>query len=330
MRSHSPVPLLFAVCTLASPSASAAPPTFSDPASLEAHLEEHLGADVHWVKLAELLTDTPESCVDGRTKEGVVGTPGGDAGELVLALTAIEQLRGSPLSWEELDAVIETELDGFGHLYIHTDTHALHRLAKDLAKHPTTAAYAKAVEEAGTLPPPNPAERAAVMKMLLQPEHVGCGHLRLMLEHPKAYGSRAELTRRVMEAIYERWLAKVPGVRLAVLEGGHAEKAVMVVRMHGDLAPYTRIPLVVPSSPHEQIFVAHPEVAHYLRALEARLLLERHEDLLPEGTTPEALVASIETLAERQSAETMHRLADGLPVVLLDVDGDHFTLHDAK
>jgi hypothetical protein len=47
---------------------------------------------VRWVKMAALLLHGKSSCVDGRDDHGVIGTPGGDAGEFLLALTSIERV----------------------------------------------------------------------------------------------------------------------------------------------------------------------------------------------------------------------------------------------
>ena len=55
-------------------------------------VEEHLGdpLSVRWIKIAALVLHAHLSCIDGRDDRGIVGTPGGDSGQFLLALAAIE------------------------------------------------------------------------------------------------------------------------------------------------------------------------------------------------------------------------------------------------
>ncbi|HLM44891.1 MAG TPA: rhodanese-like domain-containing protein, partial [Myxococcaceae bacterium] len=89
-------------------------------------IEQHVGdpSQVRWVRLAALLVSGKRSCVDGRDPQGVVGTPGGDAGELVLALSAIEAVTGQRIADAAIPQLLLRELDTFGRFYMHTDTHA--------------------------------------------------------------------------------------------------------------------------------------------------------------------------------------------------------------
>lgn len=93
------------------------------------HVEEHVGdpTSVRWIKLAALLVHGRLSCVDGRDDAGVLGTPGGDAGELVLALSAAEKLTGRALSQPQIDALLRRRLDALGRFYLHTDVHEIGR-----------------------------------------------------------------------------------------------------------------------------------------------------------------------------------------------------------
>lgn len=305
---------------------SAARAETPDATDARAHMLAHLGAETRWIKLADLVTRTHQSCVDGRSEKGVVGTPGGDAGELVLALTVIERMRGAPLTAAEIDAIIQTELEAFGHLYLHTDDHALDGLRRVLAEDPTTRGYAERMAEEGGLPIPRGVERARVLEALLRPEHVGCGHMRLLLQHPGSYQVRPEVPRQVLAAIYQRWFDETPGTRIMALDGEHEETAVLVVRVRGPLEPYTKVPLVVPRHEAEQIFVSHPDVNRYLRRLEVSLLFERHRDLLPEDATEPRFQAALDQLAGRHADETLGRLAGGLPLYVLEVFGDSCAL----
>ena len=56
---------------------------------------------ITWVEAKDLLDATAESCVDGRGHDGIVGTPGGNAGEFILALTAVEKASGQKLDLDK-------------------------------------------------------------------------------------------------------------------------------------------------------------------------------------------------------------------------------------
>lgn len=78
-------------------------------------------------KAAKLLLHGTQACVDGRDAHAIIGTPGGDAGELVLALAAAEQLGRRAFSAEAVERVFADYLDASGHFYLHTDFHAADR-----------------------------------------------------------------------------------------------------------------------------------------------------------------------------------------------------------
>lgn len=48
------------------------------------------------------VADTHFSCVDGRVEGGVLGAPGGDLGEYILALHVYENMLGRPLSEQQV------------------------------------------------------------------------------------------------------------------------------------------------------------------------------------------------------------------------------------
>jgi len=72
-------------------------------------IEAHLGdpSKVRRVKLAAFLLATKTSCVDGREDRAIIGTPGGDAGELVLGLAAVEAVMGEEVSLEHVPALAQ-------------------------------------------------------------------------------------------------------------------------------------------------------------------------------------------------------------------------------
>jgi hypothetical protein len=274
---------------------------------------EHLKAPgvVNWVRLARLLHDRPLSCVDGRDEHAVLGTPGGHAGEYIVLLTVIEAITGAEMTMERLNYSFDRFLDSFGAFYMHTDSTALENLAKALAEDP-------AFKDVGTDPADvealvrNPGDRAeALLPLLVRPDHVGCGHLKLQLLHPHQYGVRKALVELVIQLVFCKMWAGA-AIDYVVLKGGHAEGAVVQITTGRTKHPYTRVPMVAPRHGDQQIFVAHPKVVDWLRHQLALYVAEEVPEL--RGADPDVFAADVNALANKQLVATLGHLAKGLPV----------------
>lgn len=283
---------------------------------------------VRWTSLAALLVTGSQSCVDGRDANAVLGSPGGDAGELLLALAAVEDLRGAPLTPEQVGCALDAVLLHFGRLYMHTDRHALDHLAEaldaDRRFEDAPVGNLDALERWIARPPR--ALEEPLLQHLVQPDNNGCGHLRLTLSVAQEYGLRPRLARMVLEAIHRaRW--RGGAVDLVTLEGHHDEQAILLVRVDEPLHPWSRVPMIAPRLGGRQVFVHHPQVACWLREQLASLITSESH-LLP-SVDADALAARMRTLGERQLQATLTRLADGLPVHHVQFgDGDAVTVDD--
>ncbi|NOK19505.1 rhodanese-like domain-containing protein [Corallococcus carmarthensis] len=285
------------------------------------HIERHVGdpSQVRWARLSALLMTGRRSCVDGRDEQGVIGTPGGDAGEFLLALAAVENITGTVFDDKMVEELLFQELEVFGRFYMHTDTSAWGRLVAALAADPRLSGQRlppRDDEEAWhTFVDHPPAEaRPVVMEHLLEPAHLGCGHLKLMLTRPQDYGVRPDLVRSFLRAFHDlRWQG-VPELEFVTLSGVHDEAAVLTVYVEEDLWDMTSIPLVSPSVGPKQVFVAHPQVAakhrdHYVeffRRLPRWVKVEPHQ--------VEPLRTEMNALAATQLGHTLKSLANGLPI----------------
>lgn len=293
------------------------------PLSIDA-VREHVGdpASVRWTKLASLLLHGRLSCVDGRDETGVIGTPGGDSGEILLALEALERLTGRELRSGEISELLSRRVDVLGRFYMHGDTHALNELIAAMRGDRRFDEAIEHVREAMQwrrffAQPPEPL-RELLLEYLVQPPHVGCGHMKLMMQEHAQYRARPQLVRDLLRAFHRlRWNGAAD-VEFVPLPGGHQEGAVVNVRVQGDLRSYTPIPLVAPKGPGTQIFVSHPQVVDTLRGEMASFLCEQ-EDLLP-GLAREPLLAEMRELAGIQMSATLGRLAKGLPIYDLTFD----------
>ncbi|MBV1857131.1 MAG: rhodanese-like domain-containing protein, partial [Nannocystaceae bacterium] len=280
---------------------------------------------VRRTKAATLLLHGTQACLDGRDAHAIVGTPGGDAGELVLALATAEALGGVRFSAEDVERVFASYIEAFGHFYLHTDVHAAQRWL----------ASAGVVVEDGAdlsdlLRSPPRARREHLLATVSESEHVGCGHLRLSLQHPEAYGVRPALVRAVLVAYFRRLWSPDARLEFVVLEGGHAESAVVEVDMGGPVHAYSSIPLVSPRVGETEVFVVHPQVSAFIRRENAAFLLEAVPSLMAAGVDEPAFLAAQRALAQQQLNETTHRLAPDLPVFVAEVRGDEFEVYPQR
>ncbi len=281
---------------------------------------------VHRMKLAALLVSGRVSCVDGRDDSAVIGTPGGDAGEFLLALAALEQTTGARLDGPTLRALLLRRLDAFGHFYLHSDGHASTALIGVLRDDPRFASVVSRFDAPlqwrrfFSAPPSD--LRAPLLELMTLPAHIGCGHLRLAVVQAAQYGVRAELVTGFLRRFYELRWEGVDENEVAVLPGGHAEGAVVNVLLDHEPDPFSRIPLVSPMAEGSQMFLQHPQVSRFLRAQLVRFM-GRQRDIvrLADGGEPE-LERAIAQIATSQLDATLTALAPGLPVYDLVFAGD--------
>jgi rhodanese-related sulfurtransferase len=291
-----------------------------------AQISDHVGepTSVRWVKLGAFLLHGKRSCVDGRDSAGVIGTPGGDAGELLLALAAIERAEGKQFSTADVEGLLLDTIDTFGRFYMHSDLAALDDIIAAYRKDPRIAPHVVGIDSAADWitfhQRPPEAARDAVLEYLVRPDNMGCGHLRLAMTED-SYHVRRELTRSFLSAFHRLRWSGAPELEWIVLGGAHAEGAVVNITVEGALHSYTRIPLVSPNVGGVQMFVNHPQVTSYLRRELAASLCEAGACSL----TDTALMAAIEHLGSLQAAQTLGRLAKGLPVfeIKFDLTGRH-------
>lgn len=282
---------------------------------IEAHVGDPLS--VRWIKLPALLVRGLVSCVDGRDDSGVIGSPGGDAGEFLVGLRALETLIRRELTDAEVATLLARRNDAFGRFYMHTDLHAVHATIDALRADPRLAELVKTAPDVHawrrferTVPA---ALRPALLEHVLEPAHIGCGHLRNELTEPRAYATREGLVRAVLRAVHTARWAGDPDMEYVPLAGGHTERAVVNVRIAGPLLPFSRIPLVSPSVGQAQVFIHHPRITSYLRRQLAAFLAEQ-TDITRANIDPSWLHEEMVRVGAIQLNQTLGALARGLPV----------------
>jgi rhodanese-related sulfurtransferase len=303
-----------------------APPMASGPVSA-ASLEQALRTTPpRHVRAASLLLFGSESCVDGREDHAVLGTPGGDAGELLLALATVEDVTETNLRDAQIAELFDAYMKSFGRFYFHTDEHALVHLHEALALDPRFADVdlePRAEEVAAFVRHPPPALREALLEHLVAPENVGCGHLRLVLSYPDDYGVRPGLARALGREVFHRFWNEPEVIDFVVLTGDHHEEAVVNVSMRGTVRAFTNVPAIPPRIAGHSVFVNHPEVSAFLRREHAAFLFDELPMLAASGVSAERFEEALADKASLQLGHTVGHLAAELPVFDLHfVDGE--------
>lgn len=284
-------------------------------------------------RAASLLGSNTVSCIDGRADGPVLGTPGGDAGELVLSLAALEEVLGRPVTTAWITDLFDRYVAAFGRFYLHTDEHALHRLADDLRGDPRFAAVSShwhsPEDISGFLRAPPSSLEAPLLEHLTRAEHVGCGHLRLMLQSPARYGVREGLVQDVLRAAFRRGWARPELLEFARLEGEHEERGVLEVRVEHEVHAHSLVPMVTPHVGARELFVLHPQVIDFVRAENAWFLVEQLSPEDAQRIDAAQLRRHIQHLGARQLAATVERLAPHLPHFVLRVTSRGHTVERA-
>jgi rhodanese-related sulfurtransferase len=291
------------------------------------HIQKHVGdpLSVRWIKLPALLVRGLVSCVDGRDDSGVIGSPGGDAGEFLVGLRALEKMTRRELSDEDVATLLARRLDVFGRFYMHTDVDASNVFIKAMRADARFEGHLEGVSDAlewrRFLAAPPRAVQAAILEHALEPSHVGCGHLRLSLTHARAYDTREGLVAALLRTFHVKRWQGAPEMEQVALAGGHTERAVLNIRTGGPLMPFSRIPLVSPAVGGAQVFVHHPRITTYLKKQLAQFLALQ-TDILQGTIDHEELHLEMERLGSVQLGQTLGALAKGLPIFDVTFHGE--------
>ncbi len=279
------------------------------------------GSHIQWLKMAAFMVHGRLSCVDGRDDCGVIGTPGGDMGEFIMSLSVAEELLNRDLKEEEIASLFQRRLDAFGRFYMHTDQTSLDRLMAAIYSDPFLKSRIKPVDShfaLNTLMHQLPVDcRSQVIDLLLNPDYIGCGHLRLLIQKGDQYKARDELVRTALKCFYYALWDGATECDYVVLSGLHEECGVASVSLENEVHSFTRIPLIPPTIQGNQMFVAHQQISTYLRNQQAEWILAQ-DDILPfSKTTAVAFHALVNLRADLHSNLTLSALASDLPLYSL-------------
>ena len=260
--------------------------------------------------------------LDGRYTFAAMATPGGDMGEFIGAMCALEKTRHKGtrlLTLSDVRNLFHSFLKTYGEerrkFFMQTDAQSM-------------AAFEKAVGVPGFLTPEkitklDKEDVQIIIKMAAIPEHVGSSHLRSLLSYPAEYGCRSDLTEYAITVFFELLLATDNALSnkltYHVAQGYHEESAVVSVYTLEDECP-DHVPLVVPGvrddadggdTPVTSVFMLYPSAVYAFRQELANLLQSQVRSKL-RGKEEDLLVA-INEVAEHVQERTLMRMAPNLP-----------------
>jgi len=287
------------------------------------------------VRHSDLLGERPLCCIDGRCETPVVGSPGGTLGELIVVLTAIEDLAG-PLSEHAIESALGRAAGKVGVFYHHTDEERLRRLAMCIADKGHSVPSQSAQFAAWINDPPESC-RESLLDMAVRPDNVGCGHIALLLREPENYGVRRPLVEGAIRAFYRSLWRGEHELLLGILSGRHCEQQIVFAPSDGGAHPEATCAAVTPGG-EPSALVVHPDAARWLRAqmlwaawdsrpmsgasselpLSGRRRAARTSQAATGDMTTGMLVSAANELAQHHLETTLERLAPGMERLQLE------------
>ena len=195
------------------------------------------------------------SAVDGRTSHPVLGTPGGDLGEWVIALSIYEGMTNRELGLADVKRMLKEYLRFTTKMsfYYHTDRTSTEKIGRILTQDRLDL----------TETPQNDDIKSSLLQELVLPSNVGSEHFRMMLEKWHKFNVRKELVVHCIHSYFEILWDKVatPPVwqklRLVTVEGQSMEKAFVKIDVSPDCVVNQVAPLIRPRKEDNSIYVAH-------------------------------------------------------------------------
>lgn len=281
------------------------------------------------------------SCIDGRTKNVVFGTPGGDTGEFVTALSPVLKAARIPqgdlssttqeLFLKYMDEIV-TKSRPF---YMHTDEKSMDAAKAFFTEKFPDRKFGKMLDaDAET-------QDFLASEVATGAGFTGCGHLKLMMGNPRGYGVPKEVSTSLILAFFQySW-----GVRDGktdihahdhgkldhkILPGAHEEIGILqVLGEHADHDHGScKSPKIMPNQPsakkgakgkRDQFFVNHSSggIIQGLRRQNVQFFMKH---LGVDSSKEDSLLKEVNTIAATQLGLTATALAPTLPMINTEVE----------
>ena len=242
-------------------------PSFYNPAQVSAHMDQVMASNLdRYVKDG---TSTL-SCVDARSDDPIIGTPGGDLAEFAMGLYTYNSLTNAVQSYPNAQTLfrsfMEKHISASRPFYFHTDDNRLRQVFAAVGTQLNNT-------NISILPhrTPSDPERNIWLTELVKSYAQGCGHIRLMIDSPTTYGmTNSNIIQWTIRAFYEElWAADTDAKRaklaFVVKLGSLLGRAIGIVsNKQGTCTGYS--PAIPPSLGGSTLFVFTPSAASAFRS----------------------------------------------------------------
>jgi hypothetical protein len=209
------------------------------------------------------------SCVDARSDDPIIGTPGGDLAEFAMGLYIYNFLTNNVQSYASVQSLfrqfMEKEISASRPFYFHTDDSRLKQVFKAVGDQ-----LGQTITILPSRTPPT-AELNVWVAELVKSYAQGCGHIRLMIDMPVTYGlANPNIIQWLIRAFYEELWAADTDAKRAKLSfiakiGPLQGKAIAIVsNKQGSCAGYS--PAIPPNVAGSSMFVYTPSAASAFRS----------------------------------------------------------------
>ena len=262
------------------------------------------------------------SCVDARSDDPIIGTPGGDLAEFAMGLYVYHGLTNKVPNYNSVKLLFQQFMDkrisSSRPFYFHTDEGRLRQVF---------AAVGTALNQVITIlpsrAPSTEQERNAWLTELVKSYAQGCGHIRLMIDSPGTYGmTDAKIMQWLIRAFYEElWAADSDAKRaklaFVVKLGSLQGKAVAIVsNKKGTCSGYS--PAIPPTLGGSTLFVYTPSAA---AAFRSQVMLPFFAEQGSTGWNAATFQTNLDNLFKTQLVATLSFLvpANQSSLVIVDI-----------
>ena len=208
------------------------------------------------------------SCVDARSDQPLIGTPGGDLAEFAMGLYIYHSLTNKVQDYSSVQILfrlfVSQHVSASRPFYFHTDDTRLRQVF--------TAVSSQLNQNVAILPSRTPpaAELNVWVTELVKSYAQGCGHIRLMIDSPSTYGlADAKIIQWLIRAFYEElWAADTDAKRaklafVAKLGPLQGKAVAIVTNKQGSCSGYS--PAIPPNVGGSSLFVYTPSAVTAFR-----------------------------------------------------------------
>eukprot|EP01133_Synstelium_polycarpum_P014799 gene14799-17497_t len=145
---------------------------------------------------------TQWSCIEGHNTKDELATPGGDSGEFLLMLSLLKDKIDPSQVGGLLNGFLAVNKIPF---YMHTGDQAEANLLASLQ-----AKFGKTrFPDTFDIEHPTPSQQKDILEEIANPDNIGCGHLRLIVQKPDEYGVPLNISQSFIQAYFRGLWADV-------------------------------------------------------------------------------------------------------------------------